>query len=865
MATDDPTAERALSRLPSGLTEAFQEQAGGATVQGVYGGSALQLNRSVHPSLPIPSDQGNWNPHDSDNEGDGEIDIEQRQALLHSLSTASSTRRSVAGITPVTPDLPHTPDFSVGPRSHLGSESGTSDAIVMPLGVVKRALDPRSLLFGCINAAITVPVMIAFCKVIFQEPEFQPYQSKLVRLVFLSAATHQLVFTCRSCVPGAVGQVQDVGLIFLSSISTAVVLRGRESHAGFEDTLASVLLLLTLTTTLVGIMVVVVARCKLANLVQYVPVPVVGGYLAYVGFFICVSGLELATGISLKTPQQFLGLFSAASLARLAPAVAAWQVFSNTVRHFTKPIALPVALVAVVAVFYLVLYSTGHRIEDAQQAGWLPAPDEPMPRFWEVWKLFRVQDWPANIDWGVIPSQLPNIFALFIVVAFGSCMDIAAIQAQCSDELDFNNELELIGISNAVVGVAGVGYTGSYIFSQTLFNMRFGASGVITGIPIIISELALMMLPSSPVQYIPQFFFGGLMVWLGVDIMVDWLVTSWGKLRKIEYCLIWITFFSVTIWGLETGIVVGIISAMAVFAFEYSQLSVTCFNVSASRSSYMRTYHHRWILDQLSSNMVAVSLSGYIFFGSVTTLSEKAMLIADLLIKSGTYTSEGEDAASIAHQAQINKVKMHAPKTLLLDFRKVTGFDATAAQTFNVLRQRLEKLGVEMVITHIPQSRMYIHHLLVAYGVAAPGDICTAATAPPPSPAGCLVFDGLNTGLHFCEERLLEVAVERGVCEAMVDDLPLHAHLQANWSESWQEQSLLPAEISSDFEAMAASISQYLEVVEYNEYGSTIFARGDRSGEVYLVQTGIVSCEVRTLLGVPMHSHHVFIASYRFG
>jgi len=75
----------------------------------------------------------------------------------------------------------------------------------------------------------------------------------------------------------------------------------------------------------------------------------------------------------------------------------------------------------------------------------------------------------------------------------------------------------------------------------------------------------------------------------------------------------------------------------------------------------------------------------------------------------------------------------------------------------------------------------------------------------------------------------------------------------------------LPAEISSDFEAMAASISQYLEVVEYNEYGSTIFARGDRSGEVYLVQTGIVSCEVRTLLGVPMHSHHVFIASYRFG
>jgi hypothetical protein len=46
-------------------------------------------------------------------------------------------------------------------------------------------LDFQSTMFGALNAVITIPVMIAFCKVIFKEPEFAAYQGKLVRLVFL--------------------------------------------------------------------------------------------------------------------------------------------------------------------------------------------------------------------------------------------------------------------------------------------------------------------------------------------------------------------------------------------------------------------------------------------------------------------------------------------------------------------------------------------------------------------------------------------------------------------------------------------------------------------------------------------------------
>eukprot|EP00951_Prasinocladus_malaysianus_P008523 scaffold61938_cov35-Prasinocladus_malaysianus.AAC.1 len=53
----------------------------------------------------------------------------------------------------------------------------------------------------------------------------------------------------------------------------------------------------------------------------------------------------------------------------------------------------------------------------------------------QIWELFEAQGWPANIDWGAFLPQLPQATALFIVVAFGSCMDIAAIQAQHDKEV----------------------------------------------------------------------------------------------------------------------------------------------------------------------------------------------------------------------------------------------------------------------------------------------------------------------------------------------------------------------------------------------------------------------------------------------
>lgn len=62
-----------------------------------------------------------------------------------------------------------------------------------------------------------------------------------------------------------------------------------------------------------------------------------------------------------------------------------------------------------------------------------------------------------------------------------------------------------------------------------------------------------------------------------------------------------------------------------VLSCETMQVLVTAFTVVPSRSGAVRTFEQRAVLEQFNPRCVAVSLSGYIFFGSSVSISEKVM------------------------------------------------------------------------------------------------------------------------------------------------------------------------------------------------------------------------------------------------
>lgn len=72
--------------------------------------------------------------------------------------------------------------------------------------------------------------------------------------------------------------------------------------------------------------------------------------------------------------------------------------------------------------------------------------DEQSGPFWQIYGLYNIHDLKFDgIYWGVMARQIPTALALFFVVAFGSSLDVAAIQQDSPDPLDYNAELVTVG------------------------------------------------------------------------------------------------------------------------------------------------------------------------------------------------------------------------------------------------------------------------------------------------------------------------------------------------------------------------------------------------------------------------------------
>ncbi|KAL4547721.1 hypothetical protein Ndes2526B_g06954 [Nannochloris sp. 'desiccata'] len=527
-----------------------------------------------------------------------------------------------------------------------------------PTSTLPKMHNPRAhaAFVGLINAIIGMPVMLSFTAIIFRHRFFDPYISPLVKVVFLSSALHQAVFAAGSSMPFAVGQVQDVGLIFLSAMASGVVEDCKEAGIGDLDTLATALMTLTVATTTVGLFIVATGALKLASFVQFCPLPVVGGYLAFVGFFMFLSGAGLAAGVPLSvSPKTWIPLFSADPLLRLVPAFAMVAALSAVQRRAQSPYSLPLFLLMVPALFYVVVFLGGWSLTDVRNAGWMshPQPEDSQWKFWRLYDLYHfgsgknllpdsanmmsLSFWknfpPKNIFWEAVPRQAGKLVGLYFVVAFGSSMDIAAIQSDAPD-VDYNSELITVGLSNVATGIAGVGLTGSYIFSQTLFSLKMGIDSRIMGAVVAAAEILVFMLPVNTMAYLPNFYFGALVLWIGIDIAKDWLYIAAKKVAPVEFAMIVGTFLAVAALGLELGIAAGILAAALHFAIEYARMSVKAFTVVPSRSGAVRSFKQRMVLEAFDGRVAAVALTGFVFFGSATTMADQVLNVAAILLES---------------------------------------------------------------------------------------------------------------------------------------------------------------------------------------------------------------------------------------
>lgn len=145
------------------------------------------------------------------------------------------------------------------------------------------------LIYGLINTIMTVPCMYGYAAVIFNNDAFQPDINALSKLVLFSSIVHQICFAIFSSLPFSIGQVQDAGLIFLSAMANRIAnTLMQDDSITREEIVSTTIVILGVATSSLGLVLVVMGKFRLADLVSYLPMPVVGGYLGYiVRTFLC--------------------------------------------------------------------------------------------------------------------------------------------------------------------------------------------------------------------------------------------------------------------------------------------------------------------------------------------------------------------------------------------------------------------------------------------------------------------------------------------------------------------------------------------------------------------------------------------------
>jgi SulP family sulfate permease len=82
-------------------------------------------------------------------------------------------------------------------------------------------------------------------------------------------------------------------------------------------------------------------------------------------------------------------------------------------------------MVVIPLLFYLSLSATGSSLEEARDFGWVGPTTNPG----SAASLVALFDFEL-VDWSLLPQQFPVFASMVVVVAFSSCLDVAAIEVR---------------------------------------------------------------------------------------------------------------------------------------------------------------------------------------------------------------------------------------------------------------------------------------------------------------------------------------------------------------------------------------------------------------------------------------------------
>ncbi|OZJ04864.1 hypothetical protein BZG36_02626 [Bifiguratus adelaidae] len=289
------------------------------------------------------------------------------------------------------------------------------------------------------------------------------------------------------------------------------------------------------------------------------------------------------------------------------------------------------------------------------------------------------------------------------------------------DNVDTNRELVAHGISNMLSGFAG-SVQNYLVYSNSLLFIKSGGDSRVAGVMLAFGTLIIYFIGPWIVGYIPVMVVGALIFHLGLDLLKEALVDTFGVVHQFEYVTICAIIVLMAL-GFVEGIFLGIVLACVFFVVMNSRRGVLRLVVrgSALRSTVRRFRWQQRFLSQVADQICIMKLQGYMFFGTIGSV-EKAI--------KGVLANR---------QWEANPIRF-----LILDFTTVQGLDFSAAEAFIRIRRLLRARDIYMVLSGMCATSDE------GKALRSVGIWCDDADEY------LQVFESLNEALEWCENVLLQ-------------------------------------------------------------------------------------------------------------
>jgi len=560
---------------------------------------------------------------------------------------------------------------------------------------------------GSISAVVEIAYCISFAALIFTGDLAGGFSLGLAGLIMGTVVTCVIIALTSTFSPvigGPDSPAVAVMSVLAASIATALAAKG----ASTPQIIINVLIALSVSTLLTGILLYGVGALKLGQWLRFVPYPVIGGFLAASGLLLITGGMEVVTQTNLSlAPSSWEILYS----TLYGPQIVIGTLFAIAIsvlgRWVANYLALPIAFVAFLILLDGSLF--GLVGDDAVRSAWfLPSLGE-----LSLW-------WPATavsgqqVDWGVIAQSSAEIGSFCGVMAIALLLDVSSLEVARQKSGDLDQEFRSNGLANLLASVLG-GFGGSLSMNGCLLLDESGATtrwaGAIVGL-----VCAIVLFSGADVgSIVPKAILGGMLAYIGAVIIIE-LWEAPAQSSWMEWALTGLMTLVIINFGYFMGVVLGVIGACLIFALSYSRIGVIRCHLTRQEfsSNVERAPERLRILQQEGERVHVFWLSGFIFFGSSNGLFER--------IKR-------------AIEAQREKPVGY----VVLDFSAVSGLDASAVLSLVKLRNYCKEHGVTLAFSGLGEAMRVSFQKAGFFGSGEPHQL----------------FASRDEALEWCEDMIL--------------------------------------------------------------------------------------------------------------